>query len=199
MAYKHITKEERFYIEQRIALGDSIPKIAQELGRHKSSLYRELQRNTDVTFGFYSGLKADNIANKRLVDTVRKESFFDIKDKNYKKIHEFLISKLKVRSSPEQISSLFKSEFGSDVSHQTIYRHIWQDRVNGGGLFKHLRRRGKKYRIRANKVEKIKNKVSIEKRDNIDTLSLEVGHYEVDTIWPGTKDRVKIRHLKNII
>ena len=89
MAYKHITKEERFYVEQRIALGDSIPKIAQDLGRHKSSLYREIQRNTDKMFGFYSGLRADNIANKRLVETVRKDSFFDTKNKNHKKIHDF--------------------------------------------------------------------------------------------------------------
>ncbi len=183
MAYKHITKEERFYIEQRIALGDSIPKIAQELSRHKSSLYREIQRNTDVTFGFYSGLRADNIANARLVETVRKESFFDTKNKNHKKIHDFLVTKLKVRSSPEQISTLFKSNFGTDVSHQTIYRYIRTDRANGGGLFKHLRRRGKKYRVRTNKVDKVKNKVSIEKRDQIDVLAQDVGHYEIDTIF----------------
>ena len=183
MAYKHLTKEERFYVEQRIALGDSIPKIAQDLGRHKSSLYREIQRNTDKMFGFYSGLRADNIANKRFVETMRKESFFNAKDKNAKKAHDFLITNLKLRSSPEQIASLFKSEFGSNVSHQTIYRHIWSDRANGGGLFKHLRRRGKKYRIKANKVDKIKNKVSIETRNSIDILAQEVGHYEIDTIF----------------
>ena len=64
MSYTHLTKSERFYLEKRIAQGISTSDIAKELGRHKSSLYREINRNTDNSFGFYSGLRAGNIASE---------------------------------------------------------------------------------------------------------------------------------------
>jgi len=39
MAYKHLSSEERFYIEQRLAEGERIPAIAKALSRHKTTLY----------------------------------------------------------------------------------------------------------------------------------------------------------------
>lgn len=62
MAYTHLTNNERFYIEKLLAENISISYIAKELGRDKSTLSRELNLNTDKSFGFYSGLRADNIA-----------------------------------------------------------------------------------------------------------------------------------------
>ena len=46
MAYKHLSPEERHYIEIQRKQGASQNKIAQDLGRSQSSLSRELQRNT---------------------------------------------------------------------------------------------------------------------------------------------------------
>jgi transposase, IS30 family len=62
MAYNHLTNNERFYIEKRLAENISISTIARELGRSKSTLSRELSRNTDKSFGFYSGLRANTLA-----------------------------------------------------------------------------------------------------------------------------------------
>lgn len=34
----HFTKEERFYIEKRLVIGESPKEIAKSLGRHKSNI-----------------------------------------------------------------------------------------------------------------------------------------------------------------
>ena len=34
------------------------------------------------------------------------------------------------------------------VSHETIYQHIWWDKAHGGGLYKHLRHRGRRHKKR---------------------------------------------------
>jgi len=180
MAYKHFSSNERFYLEQRLSFGDSVYKIAKELGRHKSSLYNEINRNTDQSFGFYSGLRADNIAKERQALTVRKQKFFANVDK---KTMELINTEFKVRSSPDQISAKLKNDLHVEVSQQTIYRHVWCDRDNGGKLYEDLRRRGKKYRIKSAKKETIKNKQSIEKRALFNVLEKEIGHYEIDTIF----------------
>ncbi|WP_172807679.1 helix-turn-helix domain-containing protein, partial [Endozoicomonas ascidiicola] len=45
MAFKHLSSEERHYIEIELKNGTSQNKIAQKLGRDQSSLSRELGRN----------------------------------------------------------------------------------------------------------------------------------------------------------
>jgi len=180
MQYKHFSREERFYIEQRLYLGDSVPKIAKDLGRNKTSVYREIARNTDGLFGFYSGLRAHNIAAERQAHAVRKGKFFDSINPE---AMELIESEFKVRSSPEQIAFKIADELQIKVSHQTIYRYIHANRANGGNLYLHLRRRGKKYRNKSTTTEKIKDKQSIEKRCSIDILAKEAGHYEIDTIY----------------
>ncbi len=180
MSYTHLSGAERFYIEQRLVFGDSVPKIAKELGRDKTSIYREIARNTDESFGFYSHLRANNIASDRQKQAVRKEKFFDSIDKT---TLGFINTEFEVRTSPEQIAAKLKDELSVATSHQTIYRYIWGDRANGGKIYEHLRRRGKRYRNKIAKEEKVKNKLSIEKRDSIDILAREAGHYEIDTVF----------------
>ncbi len=43
-------------------------------------------------------------------------------------------SKLQDGWSPDQISGRFKREGIAFISHETIYRHIWQDKSNGGSF-----------------------------------------------------------------
>ena len=55
-----------------------------------------------------------------------------------------------MRWSPEQISGwLF--EQGIKLSHERIYQMIWQDKRDGGDLWRSLRRRGKRYNKRGGK------------------------------------------------
>ena len=48
-----------------------------------------------------------------------------------------------MRWSPEQISG-WLSEQGIQLSHESIYQMIWDDKRDGGNLWRSLRRRGKR-------------------------------------------------------
>jgi len=180
MGYQQLTDQERFYIEQRLSEGDSIPSIAKTLGRHKTTLYRELKRNTDPSMGFYSYLRAKTLSKERARLTVRKRPKLSQMDSATKSVIE---KAFEARMSPEQVSKFVNYEFGISISHQTLYRHIWRDRQKSGMLYLHLRRRGKKYKVRSDIAPAIQDKVHISSRTCIEALRQEAGHYEIDTIF----------------
>jgi IS30 family transposase len=65
--------------------------------------------------------------------------------------------------SPEQISGRLMLEKEVAISHETIYRYVWDDKIRGGILYKSLRTQGKRYRSRGNNKDsrgRIKNAVS---------------------------------------
>ena len=45
---KHLNLEERFYLEKRIVLGDSITAISRALGRSRTTIYTKLKRDTVI-------------------------------------------------------------------------------------------------------------------------------------------------------
>ena len=51
---------------------------------------------------------------------------------------------LRMKFSPEQISNTLKRFDLFSISHETIYRHIWDDRRHWGDLHTHLRQAVKK-------------------------------------------------------
>ncbi len=55
-----------------------------------------------------------------------------------------------MRWSPEQISGWLRDQ-GIKLSHERIYQMIWQDKRDGGNLWRSLRRHGKRYNKRAGK------------------------------------------------
>lgn len=72
------------------------------------------------------------------------------------------------------------------VSHERIYQYIYEDKLNGGSLYKHLRGSNKKYKKRygqhKNRKVIIKNKVSIDDRPEIINNKERIGDWEIDTI-----------------
>lgn len=86
--------------------------------------------------------------------------------------------------SPVQISGALKKE-GIYISHETIYQFIWKDKKKGGGLFKFLRHKGKKYQkrgaINAGRGM-IPGRVDISLRDAIVETKSRIGDWEADTI-----------------
>jgi IS30 family transposase len=50
--------------------------------------------------------------------------------------------------SPEQIAGRLRRRRELAISHETIYRHVWNDRAAGGTLHEHLRCAQKKFRKR---------------------------------------------------
>ena len=89
-----------------------------------------------------------------------------------------------MRWSPEQISG-WLSEQGIKLSHERIYQMIWDDKRDGGNLWRSLRRRGKRYNKRAGKNAGrglIPNRIDISERPAIVARKTRLGDWEGDTV-----------------
>jgi IS30 family transposase len=96
--------------------------------------------------------------------------------------------------SPEQISNALKTRESFTMSHETMYKHILQDKKNGGKLYKHLRIMPKLRRKRYNSKDSrgvLRGKRHISERPAIVETRSELGHWEGDTIMgPSRYDSV---------
>ena len=69
MQYTHISKEERRIIEKLTQAGSSNKKIAEALGRSRSTIGRELKRNYGYGARCYEHERAQKISDKRRKDS----------------------------------------------------------------------------------------------------------------------------------
>ena len=118
--------------------------IAEAIGVDKSTVYREIKRNCDARSGSYSMELAQRKADRRKQQKHRKEVLTPAMRKR-------IIKLLKKGFSPEQIVGRSRLEGIAMVSHETIYRWIWEDKRRGGKLHKYLRRQGRRYAKRGSK------------------------------------------------
>ena len=87
--------------------------------------------------------------------------------------------------SPEQVAGFLARNHNLKISHETIYKHIWSDKKNGGTLYRHLRHSSRKNRKRYGTKQRrgrIKNQVSIDLRPPIVDAKARIGDWEIDTI-----------------
>jgi len=176
MKYKQLTYEQRIKIYTLLKLGLNQTKIAQFIGVNKSTISREIKRNTGLKG--YRPKQANEHALER-----RKNA-----DKHIRFTHEIKTNVrhyLKQDWSPEQISGWLKTNKKSFVSHETIYQFIINDQKEGGMLYKHLRLRRKKRRKRIKGDDRrgqIPNRTSIDERPAIVDNKERIGDWEIDTI-----------------
>lgn len=174
--YKQLTYEQRCQIEVLIKSGFSQNKTAKTLGVSQSTISREIRRNKGLR-----GYRHKQANSKSL--SRRKSARKAIKMTN-----EILLTieeKLVDKWSPEQIAGWLDKEMKILLSHERIYQHIWSDKAQGGKLYLHLRRHGKKYHKRSNgKTNRgqIKNRIVIDERPlEVDAKS-RIGDWEIDTV-----------------
>jgi IS30 family transposase len=175
-----------------IALGKPISEIADFVGVHRSTIYREIERNSFEVEGYlkplYEAVPAIGVTLDRRVEGC--EPRYKVKDK----IREYVIEKLKLGWSPEQIAGRAKLEKAFKISHSSIYRYIDKDRENfiSLGLYRYLRRytpkRRRKRKKRVCHGRKGAPKKSIRERPKKADLRSEVGHFERD-LMEGIRKR----------
>ena len=125
MKNKHLSFEERNIIERLVQEGKSNKAIAEVLGRSKSTIGRELERNCwRLRCREYRSEVAESVAKKR-----RK---LERKSRISEKIWQEIFDRYNEDWSPEQISGALKLE-GIYVSHETIYRRIYAE-IKAGRL-----------------------------------------------------------------
>lgn len=184
MTYHQITSEERYTIAALRREGFSFAQIGRRLGRHRSTISRELSRNASAHDGSYRPSVADRLSGARRWRSRRNRQF---SSEEFEVVEELLREDL----SPEQISGWLYLTGGLEISHETIYRYVWEDKARGGSLYLHLRGSSKKRRKRHNSYDsrgRLAGKKHISERPASAESRKEVGHWEGDTVVGG-KDK----------
>ncbi|MBS3787048.1 IS30 family transposase [Candidatus Bipolaricaulota bacterium] len=174
MSYTQLTQEQRYAIYVLKKRGKSQTEIAETIGVHKSTVSREIRRNTGGRGYRYK--QAHRFALKRR----KAKANTRITEEDWAKVED-LIEK---DWSPEQISGRLDKEENGNISHEWIYQYVWKDKEDGGDLHEHLRAK-KKYRKRSGSKDlrgKIKNKTSIEERLEAVDEKDRTGDWEADTV-----------------
>ena len=178
--YKQLTEEDRIEIYAMKQAGKKQKEMASKLGVNPGTISRELKRNTGLR-----GYRPKQAHQKALQRRTKARKAVKMTPKTI----DYIEYKLSRQHSPEQISQRMKLDSrwsGPAVSHERIYQHIWQDKADGGQLYKHLRIVGtKRRRKRRNSRDMrgtIKNRVGIESRPDIVKRKIRVGDWEGDTV-----------------
>lgn len=172
--YTQLTSEQRYQIYALLKKNHTQTEIAQVLGVHKSTICREIKRNTGARG--YRPKQAHDLALRRRDEKVR----FEITDSTWQRVEQLL----REDWSPEQISLWLSEEGERSVSHESIYQYIYWDKDCGGDLYTHLRCK-KKRRKRYGSYDRrgrLVNQRSIEERPEVVEERSRHGDWEVDTI-----------------
>lgn len=177
-AYHHLTHDQRCQLYALKQRHFTQAQIASDLGVDQSTISRELARNTGkrgYRFKQAQAFAARRCSAGKGVATVMTPALTA-------RVERLLIAH---QWSPEQICGKLRREEGTQVSHESLYRHIWKDKKNGGELYIHLRQRGKKRNRRgaANAGRGlIPGRVDISTRPTIVEAKTRVGDWELDSI-----------------
>lgn len=176
--YHHLTRDQRCQLYTLRKRGDSISTISRELKVHRSSIYRELSRNTGKRGYRFKQANEKAVARRHAVSCKKR--------KMTSALTSTIEEKLALQWSPVQISGWLKLQEGiKEVSHETIYRYIWSDKRQGGSLYKELRHSGKKYNKRSKGSAGrgcIPNRIDIDQRPPIVEDKTRLGDWELDLI-----------------
>ena len=170
MTYHHLSREERYQISALLKEGLNQSEIAFNLGRHKTTINREIARNSGLRG--YRPKQASFLAQQRSANS-RNARQMDPSD------WLLVVRYLQSQWSPEQISAEVP------ISHETIYRHIYADKSVGGTLYSHLRcqkKRRKRYAGGRDRRGQIIGRRAISERPAHIEERRQIGHWEGDTL-----------------
>ena len=180
MSYHQITFAERYTIGCLRRQGLCPAAIARALGRHRSSILRELRRNCTNHDGGYRPQNADWYANGRRRRSRRNRRFTPVQWRR-------VAALLRRDWSPEQIAGRLRRRRRRRlcISHETIYRYVWDDMRDGGTLYTHLRGARKQRRKRYGRYDsrgRLPGKRPITARPAAVERRTAIGHWEIDTV-----------------
>lgn len=184
MTYHQITSGERYMLSALRMQGLNASQIARELGRHPSTISRELRRNR-CNDGHYRPSKAVSRTCGRRSRSRRNSRFGP---EQWRLVERYLPHLW----SPEQIAGYLKRQGLLSISHETIYQYVWRNKRHGGQLYQYLRGAAKQRRKRYGRYDsrgRLAGKRMISERPaGVDSRN-EVGHWEIDTVMgTGSQD-----------
>ena len=178
MTYHQVTSAERYTLGLLRQRGLSAATIARTLGRHRSTIGREVRRNGTPRDGCYRPQLAEWYARRRRSYSRRNRRF---SSREWAQVQELL----REDWSPDQVAGWLRRFHLLRISHETIYRHIWADKRAGGTLHQHLRGARKQRRKRYGRYDsrgRLAGKRMITARPACIATRQELGHWEGDTM-----------------
>lgn len=183
--YGHINNAERLEIGILLRRGYSDQEIAEALGRHRSTIYRERTRN--AVGGEYVPTKASHKAYVKR-KYAKYQAMRIVKDM---KLREYIETKLLIDEwSPDQIAGRLAHESGlRQVTAPTIYKYI---RSPYGRQLEYELDLAKKKRQKSKqkwqrKVTALQDRVFIDERPSTINDRSQFGHWEADFIVSGKR------------
>ena len=184
--YKQLTVEQRYQIEALLQAGLSQTLIANQLGVHRSTISRELRRGIALrgrTAGVYVATNAERKTRNRHKHKYKK---ITLTAELKRSIHDKMCQD---KWSPELISKKWKLNNIPVVSHETIYKWIWESKHTNTTenkdykvLYKELKH-GKRRQKRGNIKDTrgaIPNRVHINERPSVIEERKRIGDLEAD-------------------
>ena len=194
MSYTHITSFQRNELSGMLQVKAQKKDIAKALNKHRSTVWRELNRNrSDNKVGYDARLAKQSTTKRRIVAN---ERFRKIDNDIW--LRKYIERKIKLYWSPEQISGRLKIDCPDKViGKDSIYKYVYNERKDLVKCFrcqkgKYRRRYGT--RIRIKQREEMKKK-RIDERPEIVTERDRVGDWEGDTIVGGEKTIHILTHV----
>ncbi|KQQ44778.1 transposase [Rhizobium sp. Leaf311] len=182
-SYSHIDLDERRKIARWRTAGLSVDAIAEQLGRHRSSIFREIKRNTfidkvvpDLT-GYYC-VTAHAMSCERRAKLGKLARFTHVR--------QSVIERIIHGWSPQQIAGRMRLErHPISVSHETIYKFAYSSDGHAIKLWRHLpehRARRRPRHARRKHGQRFSPELNILRRPDVVAERKQFGHWECDLI-----------------
>lgn len=171
MSYSHLSIIERGQLETLHRLGWSCRKIGRELGRHPSTIAREVVRGSQKEE--YATLPDQQAYQERRASSVPSGKY-------NADLAEQLNQKLLETWSPEQIAEKRRAEGKPSVCFKTIYRWLYEGCLAAGDV-KVLRHKGKRQKPVETRGRFLVG-TPISKRPKEVRKRTSFGHWELDTV-----------------
>lgn len=176
--YTQLGERERTHIFNGLKERRSLTEIAQRIGRNKSTVSRELKRNSDL-FGYLYPETAQILTNKR---KARHGSKIDRNEQ----LKTYIMEKMQNKWSPIAIAGRWSLENPNQkICAETVYQFIYHPKNKRLKLWDYLSRAKKKRGIirKQRSVSGIMKRVSIHERPNEINSREQMGHCEVDLMF----------------
>jgi IS30 family transposase len=149
-------------------------EIAIQLSRNKSTISRCIRTYRDELGEFEAEVVWEKIKENR---RNRKGHRKILEDELLKK---YILEKIEINWTPEQVSGRWRAETGKVICHETIYKFVYDYHPHLVKLY--FRRKGKKYQHDRKAKYQIKERRMIDERPtSVETREI-MGHWEGDTI-----------------
>jgi transposase, IS30 family len=185
MSYGHLSLQERYVIHHLKLFKLSHREIGRRLGRHHTTVGRELARNGPLLpeHGPYWHEAAHRQAEaRRRFARHRRRA-------DHQPLRRYVVQRLERDWSPEQIAGRSRRDHAGDprmrISPETVYQWAYDDAAAGGTLYRHLRRAHRKRRRQKRYGTgrgRIPGAVGIALRPGIVARRARFGDWEADTV-----------------